>query len=141
MEKNSEYGLDKSEKMRRIGAIILIGFVGAVFYHYSLGAYFRLPYPYNTFLFTPKDRFNDFFNMYNLTRNLNPYFEDYFIKSNYYPVANIVFFLFTFIPKLYAFVVFTYIFVASFLLINMVNLKRENGYETLTTVFIFSFLT
>jgi hypothetical protein len=141
MQKFFKYGMTKSEKIHWISGIILIGFMIAVFYHYVCGVYLGLPYPHNTFLFIPMDKFNDFFNMYNLTRNLNPYFEHYPIKSNYYPFANIVFYLFTTLPKLYSFFLFTCIFVVLFNLINFVNLKTENKNETLVTVFVFSFLT
>jgi len=141
MRRIFEEGMNRSEKIYLLSGIIFIGFVMAVFYHYVRGVYFGLPYPYNTFLFTPLDKFNDFFNMYNITKNLNPYFEEYFIKSNYFPFANVVFFLFTLLPNRYSFALFTSIFVLIFILINYVNIKTENRIKTLFSVFIFSFLT
>jgi hypothetical protein len=141
MQMLPEYGLERVERIRLILGIILIGFVAAVFLNYVRGAYLGLAYPYNTFLFTPNDKFNDFFNMYNLTRHLNPYFEEYFIKSNYYPFANIIFFLFTMLPKRYAFLAFSGLFILVFSIVNYVNLKTDSKSETLITVFVFSLLT
>jgi len=45
-----------------IGLIVIAGFALAVIYHYYLGTYSGLGYPYNTFLFRPEDHFNDFKN-------------------------------------------------------------------------------
>jgi Glycosyltransferase family 87 len=134
-------GMSKEQKIRYLSVVILVGFAAAVFFHYVLGAYLALPYPYDTFLFRPTDRFNDFFNMYKINTDLNPYFAPYFIHSNYYPVANFIFYLFTFIPSTLSFLLFTSIFVISFLCLNIANLKVEHRYEHVVAVFVFSFLT
>ena len=57
--------MNRKEKIQLLSIIVLVGFVCAVAYHYVLGVYWKMPYPYNTFLFRPDDRFNDFRNLYN----------------------------------------------------------------------------
>ena len=74
--------------------IVMLGFVLSVFKHYILGAYAHLSYPYNTFLFTPDDRFNDFFNMLRACKDNNPYLTSYWLKSVYFPAANTFFYVF-----------------------------------------------
>ena len=88
---------DKRKHVNLLAFIVLGGFLIGVFFHYILGFYFNLPYPYNTFLFNPGDRLNDFFNMFNVTENLRPYSDDYFFKSNYFPFANLFFYFFSLI--------------------------------------------
>ena len=134
-------GMSKAQKIHYLSAIVLIGFVAAIFFHYIMGVYLGLPYPYNTFLFIPQDRFNDFFNMYNLSINLNPYFEEYFIKSNYFPFANFIFYLFTLIPQRPSFILFTCIFILPMLTINIANLNTQNKYGSFMSIVILTFLT
>ncbi len=54
--------MTRSAKQNLIGTVIVAGFVAAVICHYLNVFYFNLPYPYNTFLFRPDDRFMDWFN-------------------------------------------------------------------------------
>ena len=56
--------------------IILFGFVAAVIFHYIFGAYLKLGYPFNTFLFSQDDKFNDFFHPLSAAALKNPY--DYY---------------------------------------------------------------
>lgn len=57
-------GFSPVQKASLAGSIVVAGFALAVAYHYVNGAYLGLGYPYDTFLFRPQDRFNDFFNLY-----------------------------------------------------------------------------
>jgi len=76
-------------------SIILVGFFASVVFHYIMGVYFKLPYPYSTFLFNPDDVFNDFKNMYYITKDFSPYVSSYWFSSIYFPFANIIFWIFT----------------------------------------------
>ncbi len=51
------------KKIDLLCLIIVIGFFSAVAFHYYMGSYLGRSYPYNTFLFSPNDHFNDFFNV------------------------------------------------------------------------------
>lgn len=132
--------LTREIKITLASAIILIGFSSAVFFHYVLGAYLNRPYPYNTFLFSPWDGFNDFFNMLNINKDLNPYFCQYFFHSNYYPFANIIFFLFSFINKWVSLVLFSLIFLIPFLILNK-HYFDISPMSNMINLFIYTFLT
>jgi len=77
-----------------LATIILISFIINSFKNYIFTNYMQLGYPLNTFLFRPDDKFNDFFNMLSACRDNNPYLTEYWLKSNYFPIANTIFFLF-----------------------------------------------
>ncbi len=88
-----------SSKADLVLLILLSGFLLGVAFHYLQGVYRELGYPHNTFLFRPEDRFNDFFNLLKICRNLNPYHEPNTIfPSNYPPFANLFFYWFSLLP-------------------------------------------
>ncbi len=132
--------LTREMKITLASAIILIGFILAVFYHYFLGAYLNKPYPYNTFLFGANDRFNDFFNMLNITKDLNPYFCKYFFTSNYYPFTNIIFYFFSITDKWVSLSLFSLVFVISFILLNKYYLTTASK-SNLVNMLIFTFIS
>jgi hypothetical protein len=88
--------IEPADKIRLIATITLIGFVLAAFFHGFI-AYFHLGYPWDTFLFQPWDRFMDFFNVYELSKDLNPYFSNKWYLSNYFPAAYLLFYPLTWI--------------------------------------------
>jgi hypothetical protein len=125
-----------------VGLIILTGFVAAVYYHFIIGAYCHWTYPYNTFLFSPIDAFNDFFNPYNVCVHRNPYGENYSFTSIYYlPLANFFFYIFTLLPRNLSFALYTAIFAISLIALTASQLRVGNKYEYVQNVFIFSLLT
>jgi hypothetical protein len=83
---------------RIISTIVLIGFALAVFYKYIASHYLGYGAPFDTFLFYPSDKFRDFLNMYEITKNLNPYNSGFSFNSLYYPFANVFIFTFSLIP-------------------------------------------
>ena len=87
--------MERHTKIRFISTIIVIGFAIAVFYHYTMGAYLGNQQPLNSFLFKPNDKFNDFWNMVNFIKELNPYRSDVYIFGIYYPLGELFFFPFT----------------------------------------------
>jgi hypothetical protein len=58
-------------------------------------AYFNFGYPWDTFLFKPWDRFNDFFHHYFATQGLNPYSPRTGEFGDYFPAAYVLFWPFT----------------------------------------------
>ncbi len=67
----------------KFARIVVIGFIIAIIYHMVLGLTFGLDWPFNTFLFKPKDRFMDFFNT--ITHGHAVWCGAYNVGSTYYP--------------------------------------------------------
>jgi hypothetical protein len=128
----------KQNKVNFIAILMFLGFVVAVFYYYVQGVYLSRGYPYNTCLFAPIDRFNDFIHTYNLTVRLNPYFETYIFNSNYYPFLHILFYPFTFFPVGYGFFLFLLLFAELLFYFNYIFLRTDNLFETIKNVLIIS---
>jgi len=85
----------QSELITMVSSIILLGFIFSTLFHYIMGVYFKLPYPYSTFLFSPDDVFNDFKNMYYITKDFSPYASKHWFSSIYFPIANVLFWIFS----------------------------------------------
>jgi hypothetical protein len=131
----------KDHKIDYIANIILFGFIAAVLFHLTKSVILGGDYPNNTFLFIPSDRFNDFVNGYSICKGLNPYFTHYFLHSSYYPFANIIMYLFTFLPNPGALLVYLAGFSIFFIYINASNLLMASEAKYLKNLIIFSYLT
>jgi len=85
--------------------IIILGFLLAVAFHYILGMYLGKGYPFNTFLFSPIDKFNDFFHPLRAASLKNPY--DYYsltgVIQPYLPLVYIIMKPLTLVPNYVAF--------------------------------------
>jgi hypothetical protein len=127
----------KSHKIRYIGKIIFFGFLASIIFHWIKSLVFGAGYPNNTFLFYPADRFHDFLGPYSQAKDL----PHYLMVNNYYPVANVVFYLFTFLPRVESLALFLTAAVLCFFYINVSSLALKNRKEYITNAFIFSFLT
>lgn len=127
--------MTKLQKIDIISIIIIAGFAFAVFYHYVLGTYMGLPYPYSTFLFRPNDKFMDFFNL-----SGSPYINGKLFLIQF-PFGQRLSQFFTIFPPNVGFVVFITIFFSFFLYINYANLNTSIKEQTIKNVFVFSFLT
>jgi hypothetical protein len=126
----------------RCSPIIVIGFAIAVFYHYSMGAYLDHRFPVNTFLFTPKDKFNDFWNMVKFIKELNPYRSDVYIFGIYYPLVELFFFPFTlFKSRDLALLVFLSIFLVCWLFFIIKNFSQTNRLDNFRDIFVISLMS
>ncbi len=130
--------LTRETKIKLTCYIVLIGFIVALGYHAYQGIFLQLPYPFNTFLFLPLDRFNDFYNGFYASKNFNPYFE----LGYYWPLRNMFPFLY-FIYCLMALVegktMLTIFLVSSFILIFYINYKNCRM-EKKTTIFYYALI-
>ena len=97
-------------------------------------------YPYNTFLFWPADRFNDFFNHFYRAEHLNPYRPPN-IFTVYFPFTYILVYLLTFLPAKVAFVLLFGIFICSFAYYVFRNLPASDYRGRISGVIIFTFLS
>lgn len=86
-------------KVQSICFFILVGFFGALFYHYYFSQYLNYGYPYTTFLFRPGDVFRDYLVHYWQSSNLDPYSNSNtgLPRGNYFPAAYLIIFPFTII--------------------------------------------
>jgi len=67
--------------------IVLSGVLLSFFYHYIfLGFFFELPWPHNSFLYNPNDRFNDWLNPVKAVSTGEPYHQFLAVPS-YFPFA------------------------------------------------------
>jgi hypothetical protein len=111
----------KSFKINRLSLIVIGGFTIATVFHIIMSSYFKVGYPYNTFLFIPSERFGDFANSINALKDLNPYLRDLRNSTsigadicNYFPLAVVMEYPFTLIPLRYSFMVFMSAFIIFF---------------------------
>ena len=132
--------LDNKSKM--LAFLVMIGFVLAVIKHYVLSAYFHLSYPYNTFLFNPDDRFNDFFNMLRACKDNNPYLTSYWLKSVYFPAANTFFYVFGLIrDEWISLGIYTCVFLAVYFSCVKNNLFCNNSFDSIRDFTIIAGMT
>ena len=103
----------KLKKIQTVTAIITIGFTLSVIFNYILGNYFNYEFPNGTFLFTPVDKFNDFFNAYRHVEGFNPYSE-ILAQRIYFPFGYLIVGLFTFFEKNVAFYIYQMMFIFSY---------------------------
>ena len=99
--------MTSSDKRRLIGTIVVVGFLSSIIFHYVIGTRLGRGYPYSTFLFRPDDRFNDFFNIFRATIDLNPYASS---VSVYFPFSYFPIYPLTFFKKYFAYAIFAILF-------------------------------
>ena len=130
------------KKISIISSIVLVGMAASICFHYILGAYYGKPYPYSTFLFRPDDKFNDFLNMFHITRELSPYNSSHWFNSNYFPFANFFFFLFTLVGSAK---ISLLVFLGGFLAAHSLAVKKVSGalsdvsFPSLMLLFFFNY--
>ncbi len=135
--------MEKSQKILLISNIVLVGFVVAVIVHYTLGAYLKLPFPFNTFLFSPEIHFSDFIGIMPIANGLYP-----FDAPNpwrcYFPLAYILLFPFSLISNpLIAYFIFASVFLVSIVYMNIKNFTCANltKLQNFQNIFIISILS
>jgi len=122
-------------KYNLITRIVVMGFALAVIFHYIAVNYLDLAfYPFGTFLYTPLDRFGDFFNMYKAAEGFNPYAS---YLSVYFPFTFMIMYLFTLLKPLTAFTLFLLIFGGYFLYYLYQNINLADKGSKFFTIFVF----
>ncbi len=131
--------MDRDTKIRNISSIILVGFIISIFYHYFMGFYLNLPYPYNTFLFTPVDRFADFFVLYDLMQFREPYIGIHL--SAQYPLLNVISFGFRILPRGASLVLYLVMFLFALIIFTALYTYRGKYKEHISEICNISLLT
>ena len=130
---------DQDQKIDLVTTILLVGFSVSVLFHYINGAYFGFGYPQNTFLFSPRNAFRDFFVLYEANSDLNPYFGP--DPSAQFPFLNLLAFLFSLIPRSISFACYTLLVIEGFVWVNALHLRTNSRFIYSIRVFVFSFLS
>jgi len=142
MDNLTEICIPESDTIRRNALIaislITLGFVASVTWHYIKAQYFGLGYPASTFLFTPLDKFNDFFHPFQaLKATGNPY-SDYALHGvlmPYLPFAFVLLEPFTILDPKAAFIVFSLMSIVLFYVLAYWTLCRFLGDKVLSLIF------
>jgi len=136
--------LIQNQKLKIIATIIIVGFAISVFYHYLISPIMGIGYPFNTFLFNPADKFNDFFNIYNhIVYNGKQVFP---LDHNFANYLLYIPSLFSFHSQNLAYLLYAGLFIAYFYSFNYIyikQLKKSNNidWSLLKYSFVFTFLT
>lgn len=129
----------KERRASFVALIVLIGFTLSVFFHYMVSNYRGLSsYPHSTFLFNPADRFNDFFNIYNATKGLDPYSNP---VSVYFPFTFLLMFFFTIFKAKFAFGLFIAIFTFFFAHYIYTNFPASSGFSKISNLFVMTLMS
>jgi hypothetical protein len=96
--------MTKSERLRLLSLVVIIGFGSSVLIHYWRGSYEGRPYPASTWLYRPDDRFEpaaggtaqhvfgDFYLTLTQSKDPSPYRPKIsFLPSNYFPFTHVCF--------------------------------------------------
>ena len=139
--KNISLRMVSNFKASSIVSIIIAGFLLSISYHYYQGQILGKPYPYTTFLFTPADRFNDFF-VARFVADMNPYFNN-IAPSAQLPLVNVFDYLITLMPMNISLPLFIILITTSFVsLTNLIMWKGENSlFRKLYIILPITFLT
>jgi len=117
--------------------MIVVGFAAAVFFHYWMGVYRNMGYPYNTFLFRPIDRWNDFYWLFRISGDPYSVVRGFSNLPFLYRYAS----LFTVLPAKLGLLAHLASFVLFFACVAWHNLRTPSVLSTAMNVFAFSFLS
>lgn len=135
--------MEKVQKVQTISAIILIGFVLGVIFHYVLGSYLHMDTPFDSFLYPAKDAFCDFYMIFPFLKDFRPY-NQASLWVVYFPLAYILFLPFIFIKNmLLSFLVLISIFLSSFAYLNtrFFTCEKLTKPENFQNIFIFTLMS
>jgi hypothetical protein len=123
--------LSRDQKIDLIALIVLVGLGASVVYHYVLGVYLGMGYPFNTFLFRPFVRFSDLLIPVELRAIMN--YPPFTLLVLYYP--------FLLLPGWLALGLFVLSFAGSFLYVLARNLRQAGALATARNVIILGLLS
>ena len=135
------YQLKSNKKPISIFTNIIIFATTLAIVKYLLINYFYNPgYPNSTFLFNPLDQFNDFVNMAETSKLLDPYNKNNILPSVYFPFSNLFFYGFYKITNdnmVASMWLFTIIFFIGFFILLKKMIQLENTIKIILVISIF----
>jgi hypothetical protein len=134
------------EKLDAITRAVFVGFCVAFAYHFILGNALDASYPWNTFLFRPWERFNDFYECYGTASAYTYGFKPNGLAgSSYFPFYFPFFFVFTLAGRQLSLVLYIAVFVTYFAGYNYFNMRSTaaglSGSRLVVYAGVLSFLT
>lgn len=135
--------MEKSNKVALVSGIIIVGFIVAVVFHGFLGMYLNLDYPYNTFLFNPKLRFNDLFDITSHLKGFAPYTPPSYWQQ-YFPLSYLILTPFAYMKdRLIPYSIFSAIFLIPFIATNvkMFKVADKSKLWNVFNIFVLTFLS
>jgi len=78
-----------SKRIQLFSCFMLLGFLCAFLYHGTLD-WMGYSWPWNTFLFNPGDRYNDWYNTVAQAASVNPYYSSNHALATYFPVSYVL---------------------------------------------------
>jgi len=143
--------MQRTQKIKILSSIILIGFSISVLYSYVFGGYLHLNFPFNTFLMPADSPFTDFTNYIkcNSIQSFNPYINnEYFPNTKstcqigYLPFGALINCLFAlFASKKLALLFFLTLFIVGWIFFVYKNFKLDNKLDNLNSFFTITFLS
>lgn len=130
--------MTKEAKIQTVRAIIIVGFVFAVLVCLVMRVAFHRGFPYNTFLFDPTDRFNDFFNLHRI--RFAPYAK-FILVGNYFPLFYVLQIALGVAGSKAAFAVYMLGFLGFFLALAWRQLRTSGHGQALVDTLIFTFFS
>lgn len=129
----TENGLNRNGKIGWMTLVLLVGFSGAVIFHYVQGQFLGRGFPENTFLPGPVTRFGDFYGVYDQWTRMH--FNGVGFGLSYFPSTYLVVDLFSWVvPAQTAAAVYLLAFTVFFSAYTFYNLKTDRLTETLKHV-------
>ncbi len=131
-----------NNKLKLVATIVFCGMFLAIIRAYFSATLLGDVYPWNTFLFLPGDRFMDLFNMSLICSTNDPYFTTTPFASNYFPVANTIFYWFSLIEnRVWMMVAFQGIFLMVYIpvLKKLFQDQWRSHFLEIIIVFVFSY--
>jgi len=128
--------ISRSQKTHLLALMMIVGLMINITYHYWLGAYDNLSYPYNTFLFVPRVHFSDYTSVTREGGSLNPYLG---YKSAQYPLLVLVGYLFSLLP--FSIYIYFFLLIAGLLFFCILFLREGGWLEYAINIFIISLLS
>ena len=81
---------EREKRLLILTGLVTAGFLSAVLFHLVQGFVLGRPWPYNTYLYNPNDRFNDLLRSVHAAATLDPYFQH--PQGAYFPFMYVVIF-------------------------------------------------
>ncbi|MGD0281873.1 MAG: glycosyltransferase family 87 protein [Dissulfurispiraceae bacterium] len=135
--------LEKSRKVSCIALIVFSGFILATLFNMFAPILLNKGYPYNTFLFTPADRYMDFVNIWGFfDSKLSAMLHARGLHFTYNPFAGSIAYLFALLPVRISLFVFNLLFSVYFIMYNKSFLfVSKDKVNSIINIGVLSFLS
>lgn len=131
--------MGRNAKANLVTLIVLTGFALSVAFHYVKGVYLMMPYPHTTCLYSPGNRFADFYVLLDWNKGLNPYLQG--IPTAQYPLLNLLSYALSKIDRNWSFEIYHAIVIVALLLLTGVALRSLDRSQVYLRALVLTLLT